>query len=102
MRIQRGMRRAAELIAIGPEITDRVELAGSPDRAAVHDYVMTRGAERAWGALNQELADERGALSWIGGPAGAGKTHFLNYVMTLSDRAGTIGAPRGRRLTLAI
>jgi len=33
------------------------------------------------------LTGAQGALFWIGGAAGAGKTHFLNYVSALSSRA---------------
>ena len=102
MRVQRGMRNAAELVVVDAEIADRVDLETTPDRAAVRDYVLTRRAERAWSALNQQLASERGALLWITGPTGAGKTHFLNYALALSERAAAGGASRGRRLTIAI
>ncbi len=48
------MRRAAahELIQIGPEIADRVELTTLADEATIRFFVMTRGAEQAWTEIN--------------------------------------------------
>jgi hypothetical protein len=96
------MREAAELFAIGPEIAARARLAETADAAAVRDFVVTRSADRAWSAINQQLAAERGGLFWIGGPAGAGKTHFLNYVTALNARGGALGIASERVLTLAV
>jgi hypothetical protein len=95
------MRGTAEPFAISAEIAERATLAETPEATAVREFVMTRAAARAWSAINQQLAGERGALFWISGPSGAGKTHFLNYLMALCARAGALGAPSGRRLTIA-
>jgi hypothetical protein len=76
-------------------------LANAPDRLTVACYWMTRGAQRAWQAINHQLEDPHGALFWIGGPAAAGKTHFLNYVIALGLRAGPLSAETARHLTIA-
>ena len=34
----------------------------------------------------------QGAVFWIGGPAGCGKTHFLDYVIALQRQAGALDA----------
>jgi hypothetical protein len=88
-----------EFVELGPEVAARMPLATEPAAATVGAYVLTRGAGRAWEAINSHLASARGALFWIGGPAGAGKTHFLNYVMALSARAGALSAETARYLT---
>lgn len=101
MRVQRAMRDAAprEFVEIGPVVAARMPLAAEPAAATVGTYVLTSGAGRAWEAINSHLASARGALFWIAGPAGAGKTHFLNYVMALSARAGALSAETARYLT---
>jgi len=91
-----------EFVEIGPEVAERMALAEEPDAATVASYVLTRGASRAWQAINGQLAGTQGALFWIAGPAGAGKTHFLNYVLALSARAGALSAETARYLTLPI
>jgi hypothetical protein len=104
MRMQRGLREAAprEFVEIGPEVAARMTLADEPAAATVAAYVLTRGASRAWEAINSHLAGGRGALFWIAGLAGAGKTHFLNYVLALSARAGALSAETARHLTLPL
>ncbi len=104
MRMQRGVREAAprEFVEIGPEVAARMTLADEPAAATVAAYVLTRGASRAWEAINSHLAGGRGALFWIAGMAGAGKTHFLNYVLALSARAGALSAETARHLTLPL
>jgi hypothetical protein len=104
MRVQRGMREAAprEFVEIGPEVAARMPLAAEPAAATVATYVLTRGSSRAWEAINSHLAGGRGALFWIAGPAGAGKTHFLNYVLALSARAGALSVETARQLTLPL
>jgi hypothetical protein len=78
-------------------------LAAQPTAATVATYVLTRGASRAWKAINSHLAAGGGdALFWIAGQAGAGKTHFLNYVLALSARAGALSAENARQLTLPL
>jgi hypothetical protein len=78
---------------LGPPMAERATLELEPSAAAVEFYLLTAAAERAWAAIN-DRREERGALFWIHGPAGAGKTHFLNYVLALEERAG---ANAGRR-----
>ena len=104
MRVQRSVRAVAprEFVQIGPEIGEQMSLEGEPSAATVASYVLTRGASRAWEAINNQLTGAHGALFWIGGAAGAGKTHFLNYVSALSSRAGSVGAETGRYFTLPI
>jgi hypothetical protein len=104
MQVQRRVRDSAprEFVEIGPEVAERMPLAKEPAAATVATYVLTRGASRAWEAINGHLAGGRGALFWISGPAGAGKTHFLNYVLALSARAGALSAETARYLTLPV
>jgi hypothetical protein len=75
-------------------------LVSEPAVAIVACYTMTRGAERAWSAINSQLNQPRGELFWIGGPAGTGKTHFLNYAVALSNRAAASDTASGRYLTV--
>jgi hypothetical protein len=65
-------------------------------------YVLTQAATAAWDCLNRYLAAGPGALFWIGGAAGVGKTHFLNYVLALDRRAGSLTAEEARRITLGL
>ncbi len=104
MRLQRGIADAApcEFVELGPEVAERMTLTEEPDAATVAGFGLTGGASRAWDAINAQLDQPQGALFWIGGPAGAGKTHFLNYVIALSARAGAMPAESGRYLTLAV
>jgi len=104
MRFQRGTRETAvnDPVRIADEIADRMTLESAPGATAVATFVITRAAQRAWEAINQQLNDARGALFWIGGPSGTGKTHFLNYVIALNQRAGSLDAELARNLTLAI
>src|SRR5579864_2316885 len=82
------------LIEFGPPVADRVSLESVPGAGTVEFYLLTEAASRAWAAISASLASGVGAVFWIGGPSGAGKTHFLNYVMALEERAGTA---KGRR-----
>jgi hypothetical protein len=84
----------------GPEVVARMALASEPDAATVACYTLTRGAERAWTAINDQLTQTRGDLFWIGGEAGSGKTHFLNYAVALSNRAAASDTASGRYLTV--
>src|ERR1700757_2453250 len=104
MRMQRGTRHSAiqDPLQIAAEIPDRALLEDMPGSAVVAAFVMTRGAGRAWAAINQSLSDPRGAIFWIAGPPGSGKTHFLNYVTALSQRAGTVDPALARNLTIAL
>ncbi|MDO8432418.1 MAG: hypothetical protein Q7S58_08430 [Candidatus Binatus sp.] len=84
-----------ELESVPPE---RLELQLSPVAGTVASYVLTGAAERSWQILNQHLARPKGAVFWVGGPPGCGKTHFLNYAIALESRAGTLEAGNARRL----
>ena len=77
------------LIEFGPPMADRASLESVPGAGTVEFYLLTEAASRAWAAISASLASGAGAIFWIGGRAGAGKTHFLNYVMALEERAGT-------------
>jgi hypothetical protein len=92
---------AGDFVEIGPEIAERMSLEREPS-ATVASCVLTRGARRAWEAINNQLTGTQGALFWIRGAAGAGKTHFLNYVSALSSRAGALSSETARYLTLPI
>ncbi|MHB8384235.1 MAG: hypothetical protein ACYDC3_18065 [Candidatus Binataceae bacterium] len=97
---QRGMRHAEgrEPITLAPAALERAELELTPREHTVASFVMTRAAERSWEILNRAIAGPLGAMLWIVGPAGCGKTHFLNYALALEDRAATPGAEPGRHL----
>lgn len=104
MAIQKGMHRSTirGLIELGPTVAERVALETKPNKWTISGYVMTHGAEHAWEAINCQLGASAGALFWIGGAAGTGKTHFLNYVLALEARAGAADAVTGRRLSVGV
>lgn len=81
-------------IEFGPPVADRATLESEPDADTVGSYFLTEAADRALATLSASLAAGAGAVFWIGGPSGVGKTHFLNYVLALEERAG---ATKGRR-----
>ena len=97
---QRGMRHAdgREVIALAPPASERAELELAPREHTVASFVMTRAAQRSWEIINRAIAGPHGAIFWIVGPAGSGKTHFLNYVLALESRAATPAAEPGRHL----
>jgi len=92
-------RRWFELEPLAP---DRLELQTSPRVSTVASYVFTRAAERSWEVLNQHLEESQGGAFWIGGPAGCGKTHFLDYVIALQRQAGALDAQNARRLVCGL
>src|SRR5208282_2877910 len=94
-----GARRWFELEPPAPE---RLRLETSPRVSTVASYVLTRAAERSWQVLNQHLAEPHGAVFWIGGPAGCGKTHFLDYVIALQRRAGALDPQNLRQLVCGL
>ncbi len=77
---------ARRLFELDPLPTERLKLETAPRVDTVASFVFTRAAERSWEVLNQHLAANEGAVFWIGGPAGCGKTHFLDYVIALESR----------------
>ncbi|MGH7915879.1 MAG: hypothetical protein ACREQE_00305 [Candidatus Binataceae bacterium] len=93
---------ARDWVQPGPEIVARMQLKKEPEPGTVAHYVMGRGARRAWEALNRQLGEARGALFWVGGDAGCGKTHFLNYAAALGRRAGSMNAEPARHLTIVL
>ncbi|HEV2170103.1 MAG TPA: hypothetical protein VGR40_04095, partial [Candidatus Binatus sp.] len=85
-----------------PPIAERMGLETSPRLSTVANYVFTAAAQRAWETLNQHLEGLHGGVFWIGGPAGCGKTHFLNYVIALQKRAGALDTHNARRLVCGL
>ena len=81
---------------------ERLELEAAPRASTVASYVLTRAAERSWEVLNQHLAEPHGGVFWIGGPPGRGKTHFLDYVIALQNRAGALDVQNTRRLVCGL
>jgi hypothetical protein len=79
-------------------IAERFDLELSPHPETVESFVLTRAAERSWQTLNRHLESDEGALFWIGGPPGCGKTHFLNYAIALQQRAGATATEASRRI----
>ncbi len=94
---KRGGRHARRWFELEPPLPERMELQTSPRASTVSSYVLTRAAERSWEVLNQHIAEPDGGVFWIDGPAGCGKTHFLNYVVALQNRAGALKAQNARR-----
>ena len=84
------------------DIPERLELDSSPRSQSVETFVMTRAAEHSWRRFNEHLESARGAVFWVSGPPGCGKTHFVNYLLALQDRAGSPTAESSRRLTCGI
>jgi hypothetical protein len=95
-------RRARRWFELEPPAPERLELQTSPRVSTVASYVFTRAAERSWEVLNQHLEGPQGGVFWIGGPAGCGKTHFLDYVIALQRRAGALDAQNARRLVCGL
>jgi hypothetical protein len=85
-----------------PPVPERLDLETAPRASTVASYVLTRAAERSWEVLNQHLAEPDGGVFWIGGPAGCGKTHFLDYVIALQNRAGALDVQNTRRLVCGL
>src|ERR1700730_4329101 len=75
-------------IEVGPPVADRAALESAPGAGTIEFYLLTEAAHRSWATVSASLGSGAGAVFWIGGPSGAGKTHFLNYLMALEERAG--------------
>lgn len=73
-----------------------------PKAQTVGCYVLTDAATRAWEVINRGASSAAGSFFWIGGPAGVGKTHFLNYVLSLERSTGARSADEERCLTLTL
>src|SRR5208282_4335838 len=92
----------SELIGLGPAIVDRMAIEARPRGETIACYVLTRAAEHAWQAIDRQLNEPAGGVFWIGGAAGAGKTHFLNYLLALGRTAGSPPAARPQHLTIGL
>jgi hypothetical protein len=77
----------ANVIEFGPPVADRIALESAPSAATIDFYLLTEAATRAWGAISASQTSNVSRIFWVSGPAAAGKTHFLNYVMALEERA---------------
>jgi hypothetical protein len=99
-----GKRRASarRWFELEPPARERLRLETTPRVSTVASYVLTRAAERSWEVLNQHLAEPQGAVFWIGGPPGCGKTHFLDYVIALQRQAGALDAQNIRCLVCGL
>ena len=93
---------ASRWFELEPPMPERLELETLPRVSTVANYVFSQAAERAWEILNQHLEEPQGGVFWIGGPAGCGKTHFLDYVITLQRKAGALDAQNARRLVCGL
>lgn len=104
MGAQQGTRLLAirDLIRLGPPVADRAVLDPKPSQSVVASYVLTAGAQQAWQALNRQLGASTGALLWIGGAPGAGKTHFLSYALALDLSGGAPAGDAGRTMSLGL
>ncbi len=91
-----------EALVIAPPVVERLALEKKPRAITVSSYFPTRAARRALQRINRELSERTGKVFWISGPAGAGKTHFLNYVLALEERAGSPQTSNGRRMTFGL
>jgi len=89
----------ATLIEFGPPVADRIALEAAPSAGVVDFYLLTEAATRAWGAISASQTSNVSRVLWVSGPAGVGKTHFLNYVMALEERAAT---KKGRRAIIRL
>src|SRR5260370_33556792 len=95
-------RRSRRWFELEPPAPERLELQRSPRVSTVASYVFTRAAERSWQLLNQHLEGPQGGVFWIAGPAGCGKTHFLDYVIALQRQAGALDAQNARRVVCGL
>jgi len=89
----------ATLIEFGPPVADRIALEAAPSAGVIDFYLLTEAATRAWGAISASQTSNVSRVLWVSGPAGVGKTHFLNYVMALEERAAT---KKGRRAIIRL
>src|SRR5579871_2012346 len=74
-------------IELGPPVASRATLDPAARRESIEFYFLTRAAGQAWAAINARLNAGGGAIFWICDAPGTGKTHFLNYVLAMEERA---------------
>jgi hypothetical protein len=84
-----------------PPVADRMALETAPRERTVDCYIVTRAAQRTLSLLSERLETGVGEFFWLGDPAGAGKTHFLNYFLALRQRLAVPACENGRELVLA-
>jgi hypothetical protein len=89
---------AQNAMSLEPAPPERMELELAPANSTVASFIHTRASEQSWAAVNKRMAEAGGAVFWIGGPAGCGKTHFLNYVLALAAKAGSLDARSSRHV----
>jgi hypothetical protein len=77
----------ANAIRLGPPVEERASLERTPGESAVEFYFLTEAASRAWSTISATIAAKKGAVFWVAGATGDGKTHFLNYLLALESRA---------------
>jgi hypothetical protein len=95
------VRGPGDFYTFGQPAPERMALETNPGAAVLSSYVVTEAAQRALAAINQTSAPG-GILFWVSGPAGVGKTHFLNYVLALEQHAASLAVEHGRAATFAI
>jgi len=78
----------ATLIELGAPVADRIALESVASAGIIDFYLLTEAATRAWFAISSSQTSNVNRVFSVSGPAGAGKTHFLNYVTALEERAG--------------
>jgi hypothetical protein len=74
-----------------------LDLASNP--GTISSFIHSRASEQSWAAVNKRMAEPGGAAFWIGGPPGCGKTHFLNYILALANKAGSLESQALRHVT---
>src|SRR5579883_2366803 len=84
-----------------PPLADRVVLETAPRERTVKSYSTTRAAHRALSLLTGRYESGAGGFFWISAPPGAGKTHFLNFLIALRLELGKAGRG-GRELMIAL
>ncbi len=92
MGAKRGLRYlfSRDSIFLGPAPPERMELELASIPRTISSFIHSRASEQSWAAVNKRMAEPGGAVFWIGGPAGCGKTHFLNYILALAAKAGSL------------
>jgi hypothetical protein len=101
MAAKRGLRYlfVRDSISLEPPPPERMELEITSNPRTISSFIHSRASELSWAALNRRMAEPGGAVFWIGGPAGCGKTHFLNYVLGLAAKAGSLESQELRHVT---
>ncbi len=91
----------AHFYKLEPPVAGRMTLETVPRERSVQCYVATRAAQRTLSLLTERRDSGSGDFFWLTDPAGAGKTHFLNYFLALRQRLAKAAQEDGRELVLA-